>query len=503
VTLTSFSFFVFLAVVLLAYYIARPLQKYILFVASVFFYLQVSAYDWKVMCGLMLGMTAVTYLGALGIEKSKGAVRGLILGLCVIVILATLFLLKYAFNLFSVFVALFHMQADISWLQFAAVIGISYYALSAMGYLIDVYWANYAAEKNPVNVGLFIFFFPQLISGPFTRYSEMREQLDSKHALDYEHITHGMRRMAWGYFKKLVISERFGMVVSAVYSNYGNHSMVGIVGATLCYAIQLYTDFSGCMDIIMGCAELFGITLPENFQAPFFSESIKEFWQRWHITLGTWFKDYFMYPVQKSKPIQSAGKAIKKVIGKKKGKRATFYLSMLLLWVLIGIWHGATTYYFVASAGIPCILLILSDLCQPLFAKMIQACHINTECTSWHWFRRVRTVLLVCICWFVVCSGSMENVGLILRHMMAQPWGYMTFVAFLETYGMTALDVLVMAVGMVLLYIADKCTYEGTTVFKVMDQQNFVIRVAVIYAEVLIIMFLGMVGSSAFIYFQF
>lgn len=502
-TLTSFYFFVFLIVTLLAYYLVKPLQKYILLAASVYFYLQVSAYDWKVMGGLMLGMVAVTYLGALGIEKTAGKIRTLILGVCITVIIAALFLLKYAFNLFSVFVSLFHWQADISWLQFAAVIGISYYALSAMGYLVDVYWENYGAERNPVNVGLFIFFFPQLISGPFTRYSEMREQFDTRHTLDYDQITHGMRRMAWGYFKKLVISERFGLVVSAVYTNYGDHSMVGIVGATLCYAIQLYTDFSGCMDIIMGCAQMFGITLPENFRAPFFSESIQEFWQRWHITLGTWFKDYFMYPVQKSKPIQKAGKAIKKVIGKKKGKRAPFYLSMLLLWILIGIWHGATTYYFVASAGIPCILLILSDLCQPLFAKLVQILRINVACASWHWFRRVRTLLLVCLCWFVVCSGSMENVGLILQHMVTHPWSYMTFGGFLELYGMKALDVLVMAAGLVLLYITDRCIYEGTTVFKVMDQQNYLIRVAIIYVELLTILFLGMVGSSAFIYFQF
>lgn len=502
-SLTSFSFFVFLLVALLAYYIAKPLQKYILLIASIFFYISVTSFSKVHLCLLMLFMVMVTYIGAIIMERTKGKIKGIVLGICILALVFVLFVLKYAFNICTVFMALFHLGGDISWMQFASVIGISYYTLSAMGYLIDVFWGSYEAEKNPVNVGLFIFYFPQLISGPFTRYGQMRDQFNAKTSLDYSNITMGMRRMAWGYFKKLVISERFGMVVSMVFDNYETYSAVGIVGAVLCYAVQLYTDFSGCMDIIMGCSQLFGITLPENFRAPFFSESIKEFWQRWHITLGTWFKDYFMYPLQKSGMIQGFGKACKKRFGKKRGKQASFYLAMLFLWVLIGIWHGGTTYYFVASAGIPCVLLILSDVCQPLFKKLVTVFHVNTECASWHWFRRVRTLLLICMCWFVVCSGSMENVGIILRHMGGNLWNYTSFVSAMEYIGFTTMDILLMVVGVVLLYVTDKCIDAGTTVFEVMNQQNLLVRLVVIYAEVMLIMFHGMVGSSAFIYFQF
>lgn len=144
-----------------------------------------------------------------------------------------------------------------------------------------------------------------------------------------------------------MISERFGIIVSAVYGSYGDYSAIGIIGATLAYAVQLYTDFFGCMDIIMGVSGLFGIRLPENFNAPFFAKSVQEFWQRWHITLGLWFKDYVMYPVQISRPVVKFGKKCRKRVGKKAGKKIPFYLSMLVLWFLIGVWHGGTGYYLV------------------------------------------------------------------------------------------------------------------------------------------------------------
>lgn len=502
-SLTGFSFFVFLIITLIAYYAIKPLQKYILLIASVYFYIKLSTVSTVKLCILMAFMMLVTYLGGILTGKTKGALKTVIFSLSLASIIAVLFVLKYAFNIFSIVISLFKLNAGISWLQFVPVAGLSYYALTAIGYLIDVYWGNYEPEKNPANIGLFIFYFPQLISGPFTRYSEMKDQFNARTPLLYENIVNGMRRMAWGYFKKLVISERFGVIVSAVYANYTDYSLVGIVIATLCYAVQLYTDFSGCMDIIMGCSEMFGINLPENFKAPFFSESLQEFWQRWHITLGGWFRDYFMYPVQKSKPVRAIGNGIKKIIGKKRGKKAPFYISMILLWLLIGLWHGGTGYFFLASAGFPCMLLILSDLLRPLFEKLVTVFKINTECGSWRWFRRIRTAFLVSICWIVACAGSVPRAVDIHKHMFTDLWNYREITSLLNTFGLTSLDVIIMVVGLVLLFISDRCIFRETTIFKVMDKQNAVFRIALIYAEVMIILLYGMVGTSSFIYFKF
>lgn len=502
-TLTSLSFFAFLIVTLILYYLVRPLQKYILLAASIFFYISISSLGPLKLAALMIGVFSVTYFGALLIDKTEGGVKRTILTIGIVLIVSVLFVLKYAYNILETFAALFNVGGDFSCLQFVAIIGISYYALSAIGYMIDVFWGTCKAEKNPANVALFIFYFPQLISGPFTRFNSMNVQFEEKHTPDYERITYGMRRMVFGYFKKLVISERFSMAVDKIFTNYEEVSAVGIAGATLCYAVELYTDFSGCMDIIMGASSIFGIELPENFKAPFFSETLKEFWQRWHITLGTWFKDYFMYPLQKSGPIQKLGKWAKKKLGKTAGRKVPFYSAMLVLWIAIGIWHGGTGYYFIASAAIPCVLLIISDLCQPLFGRINKALRINTDCASWHWFRRVRTLLLICICWFVVCSGENGSTLSIMAHMCRNVMNLPNFVITTNAIGLDTLDVLMMAIGVVVIFISQKCEYEETTILKKMDEQNIFFRILLIYAEIVLIMLCGMVGKSAFIYFQF
>lgn len=502
-SLTSFSFFVFLLITIILYYCIKPAQKYILLFASLYFYLAVSAVTkWK-LCALILFIGTITYLGAIAISNVKGIWKNILLTGCLLAIVLSLIVLKYSYNIAAVVSALFDMSADFSWLKFSSVIGISYYAFSAIGYLVDVFWENQKPEKNPAVVFLFVFYFPQLISGPFSRFGEMRSQFCERHPLDYSNVTLGLRRMIWGYFKKLVISERFGIIVAAVYGNYSEYSMIGIVSATLCYAIQLYTDFSGCMDIIMGASMIFGIRLPENFMAPFFSETIQEFWQRWHITLGTWFKDYLMYPLQKSKNVQAVGKWTKKRLGKKFGKKVPFYISMVVLWIIIGIWHGGTGYYFIASAGIPCIYLIFSDFLQPVFRLLTEKLRINAECESWKWFRRVRTLLLICVCWMVVCSNGTYNFIFIVKHMATNLWNYTTFITAMETFGLTSLDILLMFAGTVVLYLSDLCVYRKETIFRVMDRQNFFIRIGLIYVEVLTIFMYGMVGTSSFIYFQF
>ncbi len=502
-SLISFNFFVFLLVVFVAYYCVKPAQKYILLIANLYFYSSVSAVTkWK-LWAMILFIGTITYSGALLLARVKGKWKNIILAGCISAMAAALVIFKYAYNVLAVLSALFHVSADFSWLKFSSVIGISYYALSAIGYLVDVFWDNTKPSGNPVDVFLFIFYFPQLISGPFSRFGEMYPQFVSRHGPDYSCITTGLRRMSWGYFKKLVLSERFGVIVSAVYTDYTSYSMVGITGATLCYAVQLYTDFSGCMDIISGASMLFGIRLPENFKAPFFSESIQEFWQRWHITLGACFKDYLMYPLQKSKPVQSAGKWCRKKTGKKYAKKIPFYLSMMVLWFIIGVWHGGTGFYFIASAGIPCIYLIAGDLFRPVLGRLTERLHINTQCESWKWIRRIRTLLLICVCWMLVCSNGTVAFGAVVKHMLSSPAGFTAFHTAMEAFGLTYTDLLLLMGGVVLLFLSYLCVYCGETIFDVMDRQNFFVRTGLIYAEILIIFMHGMAGASSFIYFQF
>ena len=491
--LTSQAFFWFLIASCIVYYSAgRRLQRYILLCASLFFYLtaaSVKLYKLAVVVGFVVG---VTYFGSLLIDRSRGKARTVLTWLSVSALVSALVVFKSAYNILSLVVS---DPYRIEFLKFFPLIGLSYYTLSAIGYILDVSWGIYPAEKSLVNVALYVCFFPQLVSGPVTRYSQMREQFSSYHPLEYENIANGLRRMLWGYVKKLVISERFGVIVSAVYGEYSSYNGAYLVFATLCYAVQLYTDCSGCMDIIMGAAELFGFSLPENFDAPFFSLSLKEFWRRWHISLGTWFKDYVMYPVQMSGFMNKLGKSCVKVFGKKRGKKIPFYLSMFVLWVLIGLWHGGTAHYFIASGMIPFALLTLSDMMPSWFA--LKGGNAVSRVVM-----RVRTVLLMCVSFVFICAGSVRGA--------VDVYGRI-FLHFLEVNTartvvwemVSVLDAVLMLSGLVLVLSADGLKNSGKSLSGIVDRQRAIVQYGVYYAGVLAVMFFGMVGNSSFIYFQF
>ena len=502
-SLFNFKFFCLIFSMTVGYYVFPELQKYILLLGSLVFYVLASPLSTAQDVSLILYITSITYFGALIIVRTKGKVRSCFTGISIILLVMPLVTLKYAYNLAELLLSPFRIQADFSFLSFLPVIGISYYALSAIGYLVDVSWSTYNAERNPVNIGLFVFYFPQVISGPITRFDQMNRQFEIPTALKYENISHGMRRMLWGYFKKLVISERLAIIVSAVFGDYTSYSAVGICAATICYAGRLYTDFSGCMDIIMGTSTLFGIELPKNFKAPFFSKTVQEFWQRWHITLGVWFKDYVMYPLQKSMIIRKIGDVSKKRLGKKCGKKISLYLSMSVLWLLLGVWHGGTGYYFLAAGIIPCLYLVIGDILHPFFGRMGAVLKIDTVCFSWRVIQSVRTGLALCVCWFFVCAGSVSRAVEIIGHMLSHPIAYTPFAVAMNVMDIGATDVLLVCIGCAALCVEDYLVYNGMSVYEKMDRQNVGFRFFVIGLEAATVCLCGLVGTSEFIYFQF
>ena len=217
--------------------------------------------------------------------------------------------------------------------------------------MIDVYYGIGKPQQNFLKLALYGMYFPVIISGPILKYREHGEQFFEPHAFDYKQVTFGLQRMLWGFFKKLVIAERLGIFVDTVYGDYMGYPGAYIWAATICYAFQLYTDFSGCMDIVLGMSECFGIYLPENFQTPFFAKSVAEYWRRWHITLGIWMKEYVFYPVLRSAFFTNVNKSFKKRFGKKKGKQYATFGAMFILWLTVGIWHGGD-WKFVIGSGL-------------------------------------------------------------------------------------------------------------------------------------------------------
>lgn len=187
-------------------------------------------------------------------------------------------------------------------------LGISFFTFQSVSYAIDVYQGKYECEKNIFKMGLFVSFFPQLLQGPIGRYDRLGKQLYSGHSFNLKNVEYGLQRIGWGLFKKVVIADRAAVLVLNVFNNYEAYSGFHYIMAVLMYSVDLYMDFSGGIDIVIGAAQMFGITMDENFRQPYFSKSIGEFWRRWHITLGTWMKDYIFYPMSLSKKMNKFGK---------------------------------------------------------------------------------------------------------------------------------------------------------------------------------------------------
>lgn len=203
--------------------------------------------------------------------------------------------------------------------------------------------------------------------------------------------------MAWGFFKKLVIAERLGILVDTVYGGYADYPGAFIWIATVCYAFQLYTDFSGCMDIVLGMSESLGILLPENFQTPFFAGSIAEYWRRWHITLGVWMKEYVFYPVLRTDFFAGLNKSWRERFGKKKGKQYATFVAMFILWLTVGIWHGGDWKFVIGSGLLHWFYIVMEELLAPPSARLMEKWGMEPKGRFIGAVRVIRTFFLVCI----------------------------------------------------------------------------------------------------------
>lgn len=323
---TSFYFLCFYACILIIYYlIPAKLQWVFLLVSSIAYYL-LSGNGILILYPLAACLTAYAGIFVMG-RTSDGRKRRTALVFVILLLIGSLFVLKYinfGINTINgVMGILGWKQNVISGFHFLIPLGISFYTFSILGYVIDVYNQIAEPQKNFFKMALYGMYFPAILSGPVLRYREDGEQFFQPHPFDYKQVTFGFQRMLWGFFKTLVISERMNLVVNTVYDNYLGYSGVYIWIATICYAFQLYTNFSGGMDIALGISQTFGLKLPENFERPFFAKTISEYWRRWHITLGVWMREYVFYPLLRTQVFSKLGRKCKEKFGKKRGKQLT------------------------------------------------------------------------------------------------------------------------------------------------------------------------------------
>jgi len=335
-----------------------------------------------------------------------------------------------------------------------------------------------------------------MVSGPFVTYTDMSSQLFCGHRYDHSAVVGGYQRIIWGFFKKMVIADRLSYVVSAVYENYTQYTGFYILVGIFCYALQLYCDFSGCLDMVLGASEIFGIKLPENFNTPFFSENLSEFWRRWHISLGTWFKNYVFYPILKSETLQKLGGRLKKNFGKKVGKTVPTYIGLIVNWLLIGIWHGCTNVYMLASAVIPCILLIGSDITTPFLKKISQKFNFKTECFSFRMFRRIRTFLLMCIVFGTARSRSITDVVHMFKSLFSDFNPEIFVDKSLLNLNLNADEWRVVIFGLIVLLIVDTMHFMGIDIRKKLSEQNLVFQWAVMIIGIFAVAVFGVYGPN-------
>ncbi len=274
-------------------------------------------------------------------------------------------------------------------------IGISYYSFGVIGYLADVYWRKDTAENNFFKFLLYMTYFPQILQGPIPRHKRLAIQFVEDRTFDYKIFCFGLQRAIWGYFKKLVIADRFAIIVKTVFGNTEKYGGQYIIVAVLASAVQLYCDFSGCMDIALGISESFGIKLDENFSRPFFSRSAAEFWRRWHITLGAWFKDYVYMPMVINSKLIKISKKIKDRIGMRASKNFMTIVPLAIVWLLTGLWHGTGLDYILWGCYWG-LIIIISTIFAPEIKKFDEKLKINTNSKGWHVFQMFRTFIIFC-----------------------------------------------------------------------------------------------------------
>lgn len=271
-------------------------------------------------------------------------------------------------------------------------LGISFYTFQSMGYLIDVYRAKATAERNFAKTALFVSFFPQLIQGPISRFSDLEPQLLSGHTATGKETLCGLTRVIWGYFKKVVVADTAVLAVKTLCGE--GYDGAYVVLLILLYSAEIYGDFTGGIDITIGFSEMLGLRLAENFDRPFSSRSVKEYWRRWHITMGTWFTDYIFYPLSVSTPMQKLSKWSRAHLGTAIGKRLPVYCATIVTWLLTGLWHGAG-WNFIVWGLLNCAVILISQELQPLWDRFHNFAPRLCASRLWGCWQAIRTFLLM------------------------------------------------------------------------------------------------------------
>lgn len=383
-------------------------------------------------------------------------------------------------------------------------LGVSFYTLTAIGYVVDVGREQCEAQENPLKLFLYLAYFPAITQGPFHRYEKMRAEFGREHVFDYGRLASGVQRFVWGAFKKLVIADRLGIFVGNVFDG-GRPQITGGVYAVavVFYMLQLYADFSGYMDMALGVSETFDIGLPENFKRPFFSTSVAEFWRRWHITLGAWFKDYVMFSFVMSDAGRGLGKAAKKRMPNL-GKQVTALTGTMLVWLFTGLWHGRTVSYLLWGVYYG-VIMCLSLVLEPHFAVWKEKLHIR-EGKVWSFVCMARTWVIVFVADILIRTACLAQAGEVYLAIPGR-FGLFATLGTLTDYGLSRYAFWLVLFACALWLVVSVCEERGMDVRARLSALPGPLRWGCYYAVVLLLLITGIYGGSydtaAFLYQSF
>lgn len=516
-TLVSLSFAIFLLVSLFTYYlIPRKFQWIVLLAASTFFYACAGIGNFV----FIIFSSAVTFFGAgfvasmnsgLAAKKQelskdefkieKKAVQGRKR-----LVLATMLLLNVGILVFLKYINVLFIHRTL-----LLPLGISYYTLQLISYFMDVYNSKCEAEKNFLRFYSFVSFFPQLIMGPINRYPQLGRQMKEEHVFDFMNIKHGVMLILFGMMKKYLLADLlYPRVVAVLDGPSTNLPGALILIGILMYAIYQYADFSGGIDMVLGIAELFGIKMQENFRQPYFSTSLANFWQRWHISLGGWMRDYVFYPFAFTKSMQNLSKWCASHLGKHFARVLPAGIANILVFMLVGVWHGPELHFFVWGLYNG-LIIAFSDLLSPVFLKLNEILRINAKSRGMHVFRIIRTFVIVNIGWyfdhitdvrksFVYLKNTFVHFGslseIMNRQYLIQVFGH---ISNFES------QIVLTAVGMAILFMVSVMKENKVDVFQKIQEKNVAVRWLSYYIlmALIIISFSFSSGGAGFMYAQY
>ena len=468
----SLGFLIFLPFAAIVNFIIPRKFRYIwLLVISAAFYISI---DVKA-AAVMAGTVVITYFAALLIEKaSSGADHpaskksAIILALAVTIEVAAMLVFRSG--------------------KILGAIGISFYMLKSIGYLVDVYRGDEKAEHNPLMLALFVSFFPQVISGPIERAGNMLPQFAYPVTVDFDRMRDGFLQILWGYFLKLVIADRLAIYVGSVYNAPENCPGTIVAIATVLYSFEIYCDFAGYSSIAIGVAKILGIDVMKNFDSPYMAKSVAEFWRRWHISLSTWLKDYVYIPLG----------------GNRKG---TFrkYLNIIIVFIVSGIWHGSALTFLVWGL-LHALYQVFGYITMPVRDKIVELLKIDREGLSHRTIKTILTFFFVNLAWVFFRASSLEHAVVIIKKSFEfTPWVFTD--QSLLGYGFTQGDFKVTMISLILLIAMDILNFKDIEIRDKILSQSIWYRWIIMIGAILAILIFGIWGAgynaSSFIYQQF